>query len=36
MEEFSESAQCSLSFVLVKSVLGQRRTDVKIPPKKGL
>lgn len=33
---FSESTQCCLSFVSVKSVSGQGRTDVKIPPKKGL
>lgn len=35
MEEFSESIQYCLRFVPVTSVLEQRRTDVKIPPKKG-
>lgn len=35
IEEFSESIQCCPRFVPVKLVLGQRRTDVKIPPKKG-
>lgn len=35
-KNFSESTQCCLSFVPVKPVSGQGRTDVKIPPKKGL